>query len=360
MEEEHDDFMTNTTLDNTSLCGVDGYLFKMRSYKPWVFHTGAVNTIIIIIFNCMVVRAFRQKGLLSSSTVPLIILAICDMLASLFMLWPNEIGFVFDFFYFDDRKETDIFLQIGKVKYPFCIFSEISYFLGHVFHSSSLLITSLVAVQKALAIQFPFWSKVNLKNRKISLICGLFLIFMAFCLNISLVLYTVYPSSDLHWCCRVRNTIKSWNASGHKGILLFCYMLCFILLISSSLFIAFSLTCRRRKKNDNKITRKRHHRSAIIVVAVACFCLITEIIPFSCRSSASLKTLCSNDIHQFELLILQFGFATNFLIYIIMSEKLRSRIIFCFKEKNESQVQLRSQMSSWISLTQTRCSHATS
>jgi hypothetical protein len=56
------------------------------------------------------------------------------MLASLFMFWPNEIGFVFDFFYFDDRKETDIFLQIGKVKYPFCIFSEISYFLGPLQH----------------------------------------------------------------------------------------------------------------------------------------------------------------------------------------------------------------------------------
>jgi hypothetical protein len=96
----------------------------MRSYKTWVFHTGAVNTIIILIFNCMVVRAFRQKGLLSSSTVPLIILAICDMLASLFMFWPNEIGFVFDFFYFDDRKETDIFLQIGKVKYPFVSFQR--------------------------------------------------------------------------------------------------------------------------------------------------------------------------------------------------------------------------------------------
>jgi hypothetical protein len=80
---------------------------SLKRYKT----TGAVNTIIIIIFNCMVVRGFRQKGLLSSSTVPLIILAICDMLASLFMFWPNEIGFVFDFFYFDDRKETDIFLQ---------------------------------------------------------------------------------------------------------------------------------------------------------------------------------------------------------------------------------------------------------
>lgn len=351
-EEIDDDtlFLGNETGDHNLTCGPTGYMFRMRSYRPWVFHTGSSNTIIIIIFNSMVVKAFRQKGLLSPATAPLITLAICDILASVFMFYPNELGFVFNMFHFDESRETEVFLQINRVKYPFCIFSEISYFLAHAFHSSSLFVTSLVAVQKAIVIHFPIWSKIYIMKIKRSFISCLVLILLSCILNISLVLYTVYPSQDEQWCCRENNFVKVWNSNGHKQILLVCYMVCFTLLVTSSVYIAFSLTCRRWKKHDNRVIRKRHHRSAMIVMMVAGFCLIIELIPFSCRSSARLKQLCSTGIHQFELLILQFGFAANFLIYIIMSKNLRSRIIFCLKRNEENDTQPRGEFPSMTSL----------
>lgn len=352
IEEIDDDtgFLGNETENLNLTCGPTGYMFRMRSYKHWVFHTGSVITIIIIIFNSMVVRAFRQKGLLSPATAPLIMLAICDILASIFMFYPNELSFVFDMFHFDESRETEVFLQINRVKYPFCIFSEISYFLGHAFHSSSLFVTSLVAVQKAIVIHFPIWSKIYIMKIKRSFISCFVLILLSFILNISLVLYTVYPSQDKQWCCRENNFVKVWNSSGHKQVLLVFYMVCFTMLVTSSVYIAFSLTCKRRKKHDNRVIRKRHHRSAMIVLMVAGFCLIIELIPFSCRSSARLKQLCSTGIHQFELLILQFGFAANFLIYIIMSKNLRSRIIFCIKRNEDHETQPRVEFTSMTSI----------
>lgn len=321
-------------LDNSSFvadnctCGHDGYLFRMRSYRPWVFHIGSANTVVIIIFNLMVIRAFSQKSLLSSATVPLIVLALCDILASIFMFWPNELGFILRTFHFNESQNSDVFLYIYKINYPFCIFSQISYYLGHVSHSSSLLLTSLVAVQKALVIQFPLWSKVYLMRRVI-LSASLLIVFLTFCLNSSLVFYTVYPSNDQQSCCRKLDFVKKWNAFQHKQILFVCYIICFITLMVSSIYIAFSLTCRRRSKNDTRVLRKRHRRSAVIVILIACFCIITEFIPFCCRSSFYFKQLCSNEIHQFELLVLQFGFTANFLIYIVMSQKLRSNIMCC-------------------------------
>lgn len=323
------DLNNSSIVSDNNSCGDDGYLFRMRSYRPWVFHVGATNTFIIIIFNSMVVRAFRQKNLLSSATIPLIVLALCDIMACVFMFWPNELGFLLQSFHYDKSRETDVFLHINRMNYPFCILSEVSYYLGHVSHSSSLLLTSLVSVQKALVVQFPLWSKVYLMKKRVILTISLCTVFLTFCLHSSLVFYTVYPSNNEKWCCRRLNFVKRWNAKGHKQILLVCYMICFVTMVMSSLYIAFSLTCRRRNKNDNRVWRKRHRRSAIIVILIACFCIFTELIPFSCRSSLKFKQLCSNDIHQFELLILQFGFAANFLIYIVMSEKLRSRIMFC-------------------------------
>lgn len=116
--------------------------------------------LIIIIFNTWICWIFLKKKNRNHVTLLLAFLGITDSVTSICSTIPKLVGYAF---YFDDfRNNTESVFDgwFWKRRYPSCIPLVIIEDCIHVFHASSVLITTILCVQKSVVMAFPFRSKV--------------------------------------------------------------------------------------------------------------------------------------------------------------------------------------------------------
>lgn len=111
-----------------------------------------------------------------------------------------------------------------------------------------------------------------------------------------------------------------------------------IMVICTIYILCCKLTiCRDRiQSNIQRKLQERNRRSAIIVVLICIIFILSEAIHvvatiiFSDANSSDVPAFAQNAA-QFVLISWEIGFALNFVVYFILSKKLRNTIIACFK-----------------------------
>ncbi|CAG2251629.1 unnamed protein product [Mytilus edulis] len=146
-----------------------------------------------MLVNVCILCVFTRKENRSPVTVLLSVLAVTDSLTAFSTTIIDLCGY---YVFHDDinlvLKSTNLHYTIfmWNRKYPACVVFHVLDDLAYVCHMSSVLVTTLLCMQKALAMLFPMWAKTNL-NATTSLIASM----VAFVCSLSLFLPTTITSS---------------------------------------------------------------------------------------------------------------------------------------------------------------------
>ncbi|CAG2244629.1 unnamed protein product [Mytilus edulis] len=247
------------------------------------------------------------------------------------------------------------------------------------FHSVSYLITTCLGIQKVIAIRFPIWTRNQLTNKK-AVICSV----VCFLLPITISI----PRHFSIW--------SKWSMRGYvpdkcdfyfvgEGILQYStvyYLMiqtvlvtcCCLIMLMSTVYILYKLLTNKFRGRMTE-QRRQERRSVVMVIIVLVVFLITEVpkvilhvwwcytyiaghfkntevysvnlITNYDQTMSWLLVLHTNDIfignaanRLFSFLILMtsitlftiVGCLSNFLIYIVMSTKMRNEIVLFFKK----------------------------
>lgn len=89
--------------------------------RPWVVHTGAGLTYLVIIMNLFVIYLFLKTENISPSTIVIAALAMSDGLSAMCAFLPKHFGYLLN-----QIETRDVFYSEGMPyidnRYPFCIF----------------------------------------------------------------------------------------------------------------------------------------------------------------------------------------------------------------------------------------------
>ncbi|CAG2249640.1 CMKLR1 [Mytilus edulis] len=350
------------------------YLIDSDKHLLDVFTAGSVIAYVSMLFNILVFLLLCRKALRSPATVLMQGLAVADFLTAFSSYGLHPLFLLeYDCEYSTTRTLYECFLQ-----HPYCSLAthlSISFF---TFHNISFMITTCLGLQKVIAIRYPIWTKNQLTINKTAIICVFF-----FVLSVALGMprhFAIKLEADISMHRQIcigsindKDVIK--YASVHylmfQTTLMTCC--CFVMVIST-FFIIYKLI---NNKFKGRVTerRRQERRSVIMIVIVLVVFLITEIPKVILNLWWCIKhtagDFLANDRFR-SLLLLQnyedemskllidhtdmisgyywyrysvfrflleiiklftlLGCLSNFIIYIIMSMKLRNEIISLFKK----------------------------
>ena len=89
-------------------------------------------------------------------------LAVTDLITALYATLPN---FIVYYFYYHELDHTDGTNLAWNRKYPNCVVFHVFDDCAYVFLIMSVLITTLLCVQKVVAMKFPFWAKYHINKQ---------------------------------------------------------------------------------------------------------------------------------------------------------------------------------------------------
>lgn len=153
----------------------------------WNLHIQCILTGEIISVNIVIIYIFLREQYSSAVTVLLSALAVTDLLTALCATLPN---FIADYFYYHELDHTDGTNLAWNRKYPDCVVFYVFDDCVYAFHMMSVLTTTLLCVQKAGTMRFPFWAKYQI-NKQLSFLGILFVML------VSISLYVPYAYSGI-------------------------------------------------------------------------------------------------------------------------------------------------------------------
>ena len=347
------------------------------------FETGMCLSFMSVLFNCVIFFTFYLRNLSSPATILMQGLALADGLTAFSAygmepLFQNTRVFAVANLTASSAGPYDGILF--SMNYPFCgIYVYLSYFVD-MFHLVSVLLTTCLGVQKVVAIQFPFWTRNHLTKKK-SVICCASCFLLSIGIHISRLMGVVLKqdATFLGTDCYVQE--KSENLT----IYLFVYYqmimasfllgLCLIMVICTIFTVyKLSLNSFRRK------IRKTEKRSILLIIIVLILFLLTDTPKlFLCGTmffNKSWRTVMIKEARrnahylgdyaslltdffvisypemitsledyntvrmgvEFIKLFSVIGSLSNFIIYILMSAKLRrelKQLFSCCNKKNK-------------------------
>ena len=128
----------------------------------WNIHIQCILAGEIIPVNIVILCIFLREQYISPVTVLLSALAITDSLTVLCATLPNFIAY---YFYYHDLDHTDDINLIWNRKYPDCVVFNVVDDCAYAFHIMSVLLTTLLCVQKAVVMNFPIWAKRHVNTQ---------------------------------------------------------------------------------------------------------------------------------------------------------------------------------------------------
>ena len=366
----------------------DGFPFLLffggDSTKP-ILIAGAVISYLAVVFNIFILIIFCQRKFLSPATVLMQGLAICDCLAALFTYGFEPV--------FVTRYGKSKFIEMATMNsnftmartvtldFPYCRLHVFVYQIAECCHMMSSLITAGIGIQKAIVIKFPIWARNNLTKKQSCMYCLI-------CYSIAISIHIpVYLSTDvkdsrspflrlfgLETCVMgLKNTnLENYVHRTYQIITSLIYIVACLLMLLSSVYTVFTLCSNEFRSH---VTAKEK-RSVILTLAILLIFLVSEIprisgnVKYISMVISNANTferydhltymLMKQNIPIYKSLLTLFGERTlhtpemfkaariyvevtklftvlaclsNFFIYILMSQKLRTNIILIFKKK---------------------------
>ena len=128
----------------------------------WNLHIQCILAGEIIPVNIVIICILLREQYISPVTIFLSALAITDILTVLCATLPNFIAY---YFYYHDLDHTDDINLAWNRKYPDCVVFYVFDDSAYAFHMMSVLITTLLCVQKAVAMKIPFFAKYYINKQ---------------------------------------------------------------------------------------------------------------------------------------------------------------------------------------------------
>lgn len=335
-----------TTLDMYNICRAeDNILPFMSSKSQWVPHVGAALAYVLVIQNIIIIRIFLRKELLSPVSILLSMLALSDTLSVFCWFVPEHIGSLFGYFNGSSFGSYSIITSFYE-QYPFCVIAYISRnILSSGFHSTAIIITTTLGIQKTIVLLCPVSSKSCFNTNK----CAAIFVFNVFilCLGLEIPYAMFFGFSPISGgkCCKSLKmdpfTVEAFFDFSHhlrSGILL----ISILLQLLTTIYITSKLTCRRNTLwRDSKAVRRRNRRSTIIVIYITAIFILSELPSVLVSTCLELRiaTHFTGYTLQYLPLIISFGCFFNFWLYLIMSQRFRNELSV---KRNSSRRSIRS------------------
>jgi len=113
--------------------------------KQWIVFTGVSMSIYITFVNAILICIFLNKKHMSPVSILMAGLAFPDTLASVGIFTPDSL-----IYNFPEMTATD-----EHMKYRFCLTYTTNLYLSNMLHLLSLVLTTIMFLQKACVIMFP-------------------------------------------------------------------------------------------------------------------------------------------------------------------------------------------------------------
>ena len=316
--------------------------FKLNYFvieRPWVVHTGAGLTYLVIIMNLFVIYLFLKTENISPSTIVLAALAMSDGLSAMGAFLPKHFGYLFN-----QIETTDLFFSEGMpyidTKYPFCILYAWTFITMSVcFHNVSVILTVLLSGLKAASLAFPVWCKVYITKRVVVVsivITSIFII--ALSIPIGLV-YNFTQENDDHCTFTSNKVAAEFFGKVYPKLVAVLYIVSLGVLLFSTIYICAKLTCLRQHDKFIVTTtamNDKFRRISFIVVLLSVNFVIFDSLFIVCIFHLTVThfedlSFCAHDYWQYNGLLTVVGFATNYVIYLSVSQRIRHQIFSYFQ-----------------------------
>ena len=278
-----------------------------------VFIAGCVLSYIAIIFNVLVVMLLFRKGLNSPSSVLMQGLAIADGLTAFSSYGLQPI--------FQPIIERNVDSIIAPMDFPYsAIYMHMS-LCEKSFHLLSVILTTSIGLQKVLAIMFPFWTKRNINNFKCVVYCFLCFVF------------TIALDIPRHLTLKFSRDLVIWNNQAdllHYTSVIYTILhiaitiTSSILMLVSTLYIVYKLST-NRFRNPQTEQRRQERRSSIMISIVLAVFFLTEI-----PKIVLFIIIYPRMYNQIETTHFEFALLVWYKVYVAMSFQIGDKITFPF------------------------------
>lgn len=349
------DGVSNFTKNTSDLCksnqeNICGGYERYGHIVPvniFIIFIGTFMAIMIVVLNGLLISILLRKNTVSAINILLSALGFCDACCAVLLFVPLMIGYLISSVPIDGNTitlESVPGTAFVNINYPFCvIFDWTLITLADWFHTMSMLITTILGLLKATVLMFPLKSRLFIKGKMARFIC-LATIIVCIAIYAPLAATKRFTGIGDNICC-YENDFGNDYRKTFDWIVTMIYLLSFVILITSTIYICMTLTIKRStiQRSENSKIQDRNRRAAIIVSIIVVIYLLSESISAFCYFSVTFNRSydwCVFSFYQYQQLIMLLGFASNFFIYWFMSRDLRSQVYnyirICFHVKNEN------------------------
>ncbi|CAC5408599.1 unnamed protein product [Mytilus coruscus] len=318
----------NICLEMQYKCRKDSYYVS----EEFIQGEHITNLMMALSVGITVVNVFENR---SATTIFLSCLALSDTLTALLRSLPNFIVYQLYYHYIGFIRHTPRLHLIG---YSFCIMFNLAIEMSNGFHLLSVFITTLLCMQKAVALLFPLWSNAHL-DKASSLKGFCFVLIFTLLLYLPISYFQIYTFNDVDGsCCKDQKRLIDIFDLYRYFYLTSNIVTLFALsvVLACSVNIICKLTCIRKNLpwTDNFAIRRRNIKSAITVLLISIIFILSEsmyalsvllYVQWDSDSGEAISELYF-EVRRYSDISLLIGFSLNFVVYLVMSEQLRKRI----------------------------------
>ncbi|XP_063409372.1 uncharacterized protein LOC134692775 [Mytilus trossulus] len=345
----------------------------------WITITQPCLTVECALVNIFIIAIILRPKNRTPSTILLSSLAASDCLTTILAPIPYLMGYAFNFDDLIIAEDSILGGWIWPELYSNCIILTPLSLTSSGFHMMSVCFTFMLNIQKVIALQFPLWTMKNMGNKATLLaICPFVLAVFGFNIWRTITGNGYYFEGKNGVCCIVK-----YKSQINESLLFMniCLMFITLVIILCTIYICWKLRTLGKniqipnvsknskkipnvgenstttpnargntpkipnaKRNSQIISRANRNsmkiqnpkaqakvrRSAFIVVFISTVFILSEVLNYLWTINQSGLLPFSHSLDQLcdSLMILswQFGFSVNFIVYFIMSAKLRKTL----------------------------------
>lgn len=281
--------------------------------------------------NCFILYIFQQKGNRTPVTILLSALAISDTTAAILMTIPIFIAYQIYDNQIDYNKPMPLLYMCD---FPQCLIYSLLYEIKYTFHFVSVLLTTLICLQKTAALLWPIWSKRHLTNH-VSTICSVSTFIFCTCIFIPILYHSSLIKKVNESCCDSQSISLRHVYLYFYTLVNGCSILACLVVVFCTVYIICKLTILRRNLpwTDSQEVQKKNRILAITVLLICVIFILSEsmffvaVLLFTLTRFKIIKSwLLYDTLKPYTCLSLIIGFSLNFIVYIVMGRQIRNKL----------------------------------
>ncbi|VDI56521.1 Hypothetical predicted protein [Mytilus galloprovincialis] len=251
----------------------DTFIVDEDNYLLDLYRAGSVISYISVLLNIVILAILCRKTLRLPATILMQGLAAADLLTA-FSCYGLQPIFQSKYVCNLDFKFYQCYLP-----YPYCSISPHLSILSFTFHNVSSMITACLGIQKVIAILFPVWTKNQLTKQKAAICCV-----MCFLLSIAIGIprhFSIWSENlnDFADFCLVQSggdDILEYSSVTYLLIQTVLLTSCCLVMLISTIFIVYKLLTNKFRGQMTE-QRRQERRSVAMVIVVLMMFIITEV-----------------------------------------------------------------------------------